>query len=128
MDYDEMTTLVAAIPEGAWMSYADVAFACGGNVRHARLLNQRFVRDEVKNAHRVLKSDGTIAPTALGAPETVRAQLVSEGIVFEGGRASAEQRMRPPGAEEREAEARAEARRHREKAAAQRAEAEATPA
>jgi hypothetical protein len=27
------------------MSYGDVAHACGGNDRHARTLNQRFLRE-----------------------------------------------------------------------------------
>ena len=68
MDPDRLDEIVAAIPSGQWMSYGDVARAAGGTDRHARALNQRFIRDETPGAHRVLKSDGTIGGTALGDP------------------------------------------------------------
>src|SRR5690348_11398878 len=60
--------LVGAVPPGAWMSYGDVARACGGTDVHARTLNQRFQREEIEGAHRVLKHDGTVGGTALGDP------------------------------------------------------------
>ncbi len=50
------------------MSYGDVARACGGTDRHARTLNQRFVREEPPGAHRVLKSDGTVGGDRAGRP------------------------------------------------------------
>src|ERR1700704_6067770 len=59
MDLDRMREIVAAIPPGAWMSYGDVAAAAGGSDVHARTLNQRFIREELPGAHRVLKSDWT---------------------------------------------------------------------
>ena len=59
MDPDRLDEIVAAIPSGRWMSYGDVARAAGGTDRHARALNQRFIRAETPGAHRVLKSDGT---------------------------------------------------------------------
>src|SRR3954451_21039716 len=68
MDPDRLDEIVAAIPSGQWMSYGDVARAAGGTDRHARALNQRFIRDETPGAHRVLKTDGTIGGTALGDP------------------------------------------------------------
>jgi alkylated DNA nucleotide flippase Atl1 len=96
MDPDRLREIVAAIPPGAWMSYADVALAAGGSDRHARALNQRFIRDQTPGAHRVLKSDGTVGATALGDPTEVRRLLESEGVEFENGRASQEVRIRPP--------------------------------
>lgn len=95
MDIERLLSLLDDVPAGRWISYADLAVAAGGSLASARRVNSVLRKHGHPNAHRVLKSDGTIAGTALGDPDKVRRTLKREGLKFADGRAPQEARWRP---------------------------------
>jgi alkylated DNA nucleotide flippase Atl1 len=96
MDTDKLRAVLETVPTGRWTSYADVVAALGAAPAAARRINQALIRHDLPNAHRVLKGDGSIAPTALGDPEAVRKRLAKEKVPFDDrGRAAQEARFRP---------------------------------
>lgn len=97
MDDETLQDVVAAIPPGRWMSYADVCEAAGGHPRQALGLNMRLERLGCAGAHRVLKTDGTVAPAALGDPRKVHNALAKEKLAFVRGRADPAARVAPAG-------------------------------
>ena len=102
IDFDRAAAFIAAVPQGRWTAYKDVAEA-GGNDRGAQAIGDWLRRrgDEVEHVHRVLRIDGFVPdafrPAGPGIPanaERVRELLQREGVrIDSAGRASARQRF-----------------------------------
>ncbi|WP_182172633.1 GmrSD restriction endonuclease domain-containing protein [Flaviflexus equikiangi] len=96
--WEQLQQIVEEIPRGKWVSYGDLAKA----VKSApQPVGNYIASNRMKNAHRVLRTDGTISDgfSWLDENETrsPRDLLSQEGIVFdEAGRASAAQRWSIP--------------------------------
>ena len=95
MDNAALNAVVEAIPPGRWMSYGDVVRAAGGAPRQAIGVNGRLTRLGCAGAHRVLRSDGTVAVDRARRSRAGAALLREEGLAFDGGRADAEARLAP---------------------------------
>jgi alkylated DNA nucleotide flippase Atl1 len=102
LDFDRAAAFIAAVAEGRWTAYKDVAEA-GGNVHGAQAIGDWLRRrgDEVEHVHRVLRVDGFVPdafrPAGPGIPanaDRVRELLEREGVrIDSAGRASARQRF-----------------------------------
>lgn len=102
IDFEHAARYIAAVPEGCWTSYGDVASA-GGNRLGSQAVGDWLRRhgDKVPHVHRVLRIDGFVPdafrPAGPGIPadaEGVRELLRREGVFIDDrGRASAVQRF-----------------------------------
>jgi hypothetical protein len=97
VDQHQLQAVVASIPSGRWAATA-TSRVCGCADTHSRTLNQRFIREPIPGARRVLMGTGAVSANALGDPERVRARLESEGLRFIDGKADPAARVSPVGA------------------------------
>jgi alkylated DNA nucleotide flippase Atl1 len=99
IDLDQVRELVAKIPRGRWLSYADLAEVAGGTRASGLTIGRFLSTDQLVSSasvHRVLLEDGSVSPNwrgGLGGPEDCRRELESEGITFVDGRAEAQARI-----------------------------------
>lgn len=74
--------VLSEIPRGSWTNILSLAQAAG---THRRSIAKLLSEAEVPNAHRVLRSDGSIPPHSAD-PEAQLRLLMSEGVKIVGGR------------------------------------------
>jgi alkylated DNA nucleotide flippase Atl1 len=87
VDRAALYEVCAAIPEGHWTTYGDLAAAIGVSGAAQAVAGVIATDDEVENAHRVLRSTGHISPgwkaSSGGGPEVAQEQLEKEGVAFD---------------------------------------------
>src|SRR4051812_22517187 len=103
INFARAAAFVAAVPQGRWTAYGDVA-AAGGSPRGAPAVGDWLRRkgQEVPSLHRVLTVQGVVPgafrPAGAGVPanaSTVREVLREEGVSIDAqGRATQAQRFR----------------------------------
>jgi alkylated DNA nucleotide flippase Atl1 len=85
IDRTLLRKVCAGVPEGWWTTYGDVAAAIGLPGAAQSVAGAIATDPGVKNAHRVLRSNGQISPgwaAVEGGPEVARERLLGEGIIF----------------------------------------------
>jgi alkylated DNA nucleotide flippase Atl1 len=105
VNWERAMEVMASIPPGHWMSYADLAVAAGGSPGAAMAVGNYLLKTEYLPpdcVHRVLLGDGRVAKAwqgDIGGAEDAQALLESEGLVFTNGKADKSRRWKPPVAE-----------------------------
>ena len=89
---ERYAAIAGLVERGEWTTYGDISIAVHGSPRYARHVGRAASSYEpFPNAPRVLASGGRVAAGWRGAhgegPETCRAHLEREGVVFVVGRA-----------------------------------------
>ena len=90
--WDLLDRTLAELPAGAWTSYGDIAALIGS---HPVPVGDRLANHPVPNAHRVLRTDGTLSPGFRWPDPADKRDPISmlraEGVTFDGhGRANAD--------------------------------------
>jgi alkylated DNA nucleotide flippase Atl1 len=102
VNLEKAMEVMAAIPAGYWMSYADLAVAAGGSRAAALAVGNYLANTDdlpPNCVHRVLLGDGKVSDAwrgELGGPEEAQALLESEDLVFTNGKADKNRRWKPP--------------------------------
>lgn len=92
---ERVRPIAKAIPAGYWMSYGDIAASIGS---HARPVATCMATQEIPNAHRILRADGSLSPGFRWVEprnEDPIELLESEGLRFVNGRADPLRRWNP---------------------------------